>query len=596
MTASKINRLKNKIALTIVLALVASSFTTAVAANNPIPPRKIFTGWIPYWSMNTSLQAAVNNSDLIKEVMPFWYTLRHNAKTKTTSVFDLYSPANPSIPIARPLATMRAAGFQIIPTITDGTEKLVLSNLLASPENRTKIAKTIFDFVQKNEFDGIDLDLEGFAFVDGSSTWAKTAPRWAAFVKELSGLLRSKKKLLSVSTPYNFNPAEKQKGYTVYAWPQIAPYIDRLRIMTYDYSVSKVGPIGPLEWTEKTVAYATSIMPASKVYLGVAGFGRDWVTKVEGVCPAPFAKAIKVGAKAATFLMRNAADIAATYNATPLFDAKMGEATFTYKKSYEGTTAAGLSTVCTATRTVWYQNAQSYKLRADLVSKYKLGGLTAWTVGMEDPVAMGLIREVGQKMAQAKVLSTFKTDTTSTVYGRPITLSGEFKQVTLEETSAVVSAPVRIEGKRAIDGEWELLGTVNTGLDGKITVPILLGKTTTIKLVTLETWERSYSSSNEISIQVDRTYSLNAPSTVKRSTPFTISGVIRPRSAGATVSLMKFSSGAWKSVATKTTDEQGAFAFEISGEKRGIVRYQVIVQGDSTWRQVAAPEFSIIIR
>jgi spore germination protein YaaH/5-hydroxyisourate hydrolase-like protein (transthyretin family) len=596
MTVSKINRLKNKIALSIVLVLVAGSFTTAASANNPIPPRKIFTGWIPYWSMNTSLQAAVNNSDLIKEVMPFWYTLRHNSKTKTTSVFDLYSPANPSIPIARPLATMRAAGFQIIPTITDGTEKLVLSNLLASPENRTKIAKTIFDFVEKNNFDGIDLDLEGFAFVDGSSTWAKTAPRWAAFVKELSGLLRAKKKLLSVSTPYNFNPSERQKGYTVYAWPQIAPHIDRLRIMTYDYSVSKVGPIGPLAWTEKTVAYATSIMPSSKVYLGVAGFGRDWVTKVEGVCPAPFSKAIKVGAKAATFLMRNAADIAATYNTTPVFDSKTGEATFTYKKSYEGTTAAGLSTVCTATRTVWYQNAQSYKLRADLVAKYKLGGLTAWTVGMEDPVAMGLIREVGQKMAQAKVLSAFKTDTTSTVYGRPITLSGEFKQITLEETSAVVSAPVRIEGKRVADGEWELLGTVNTGPDGKITVPLLLGKTTTIKLVTLETWERSYSSSNEISIQVDRTFSLNAPGTVKRNTPFTVSGVVRPRSAGATVSLMKFSSGAWKSVATKTTDEQGAFAFEISGEKRGIVRYQVIAQGDSSWRQVTAPEFSIIIR
>jgi hypothetical protein len=60
--------------------------------------------------------------------------------------------------------------------------------------------------------------------------------------------------------------------------------------------------------------------------------------------------------------------------------------------------------------------------------------------------------------------------------------------------------------------------------------------------------------------------------------------------------LMKFSSGTWKNVATETTDEQGAFAFEISGEKRALVRYQVIVEGDLTWRQVAAPEFSIIIR
>jgi hypothetical protein len=598
MTDLKIKRLKNKIALTILVALVASSFSTAAAepAKNPIPPRKIFTGWIPYWSLNTSLQAAVKNADLIKEVMPFWYTLRYNSKTKSPSVFDLYGPANPSIPITRPLESMSAAGFQIIPTITDGTEKLVLSKLLASPENRTKIARTIFDFVQKNNFDGIDLDFEGFAFVDGSKTWAKTAPLWVAFVKELSGLLRSKNKLLSVSTPYNFNPTERQKGYTVYAWPQIAPHIDRLRIMTYDYSVAKVGPIGPIAWTEKTVAYATSIMPASKVYVGVAGFGRSWVTNVEGKCPVQYAKAIKVGAKAATFVMSYVETLTAIHKVIPVFDTKTGEATFTYKEPYSEKKDNGEEIKCIATRIAWYQNAQSYKLRADLVAKYKLGGLTAWTVGMEDPVAMDLIREVGQKMAQAKVLSALKTDRTATLYGRPITLSGEFKQITLEETSAVVSAPVEIQGKSVGEDDWRLLGTVDSGLDGKFTAPILLGKPTIIKLVTKETWDRTGSSSNEIAIQIDRTISLSAPGTMKRGAPFAISGVVRPRSAGATVSLMKYTAGAWKSVATATTDEQGGFTFAISGEKRSIVRYQVLVQGDEIWRQVAAPEFSIIIR
>ena len=408
MTDLKIKRLKNKKSLIASLALFAVFLTlfTANPASSANQPRKILTGWIPYWSIKTSLPAVVNNADLIKEVMPFWYTLKYNSSAKSAFVADLYSPANPSVPIANPLATLRGAGFQIIPTITDGMDKLVLANLLASAANRTKVAQTISDFVVKNNYDGIDLDFEGFAFVDGNTTWAKTAPNWAAFVKELSVLLHANKKLLSVSTPYNFNPSERQKGYTVYAWPQIAPHIDRLRIMTYDYSVAKVGPIGPIAWTEKTVAYATSIMPASKVYVGVAGFGRDWVTKVEGVCPAPFAKAIKAGAKAATFVMRDAASLASSYNTTPVFDAKNGEATFTYTKSYEGTTAAGLSTICTATRTAWYQNAQSYKMRADLVAKYKLGGLTAWTLGMEEPVAMDLISEVALKMAQAK--STLK--------------------------------------------------------------------------------------------------------------------------------------------------------------------------------------------
>ena len=589
MTVSRVKRLTSK-SLVVVIAL---SVVFSAQANSANQPRKILTGWIPYYSMKTSLPAALNNADLIKEVMPFWYTLKYNGKTKAAFVSDLYVRGNPSIPVATPLAAMRAAGFQIIPTITDGTEKLVLSNLLATPANRTKTAETIHAFVMANNFDGIDLDFEGFAFVDGSSTWAKTAPLWAAFVKELSALLRANNKLLSVSTPYNFNPTERQKGYTVYAWPQIAPYIDRLRIMTYDYSVSKVGPIGPLAWTEKTVAYAASIMPASKVYIGLAGYGRDWVTKVDGVCPAPFEKAIKVGAKAATFVMRDAAALAASYQVTPVFDQKLGEATFTYTKSYEGTTADGRSTICTATRTAWYQNAQSYKLRSELVAKYKLGGVTAWTLGMEEPLAMEAIRQTALGIAPVKVISALTVDKSAALFGSAISITS---QLTLEDKSPAANLPLRIEGKSASDATWRILGTAVTGVDGRFTTPILLGKSTAIRIATDGTWERAQSVSNEIPVLIDRTISISAPGSVKANVQFVIDGVIRPRSAGARVTLMKFGAGSWKSVATATTNEQGVFAFAIDKQGRQVARYQVIVEGDQLWRQVVAPEFSIIIR
>lgn len=589
MTASRAKILTSKL-LVVVIALSVSLSTQAHSANQP---RKILTGWIPYYSMKTSLPAALNNADLIKEVMPFWYTLKFNGKTKAAYVSDLYVTGNPSIPIATPLAAMRAAGFQIIPTITDGTEKLVLSNLLANPTSRTQVAKTLFDYVMVNNFDGIDLDFEGFAFVDGNTTWAKTAPGWVALVKELSAMLRANNKLLSVSTPYNFNPAERQKGYTVYAWPQIAPYIDRLRIMTYDYSVSKVGPIGPLAWTEKTAAYAASIMPASKVYLGLAGYGRDWVTKVDGVCPAPFAKAIKVGAKAATFVMRDAAALAASYQVTPVFDAKFGEATFTYTKSYEGATADGRSTICTATRTAWYQNAQSYKLRSELVAKYKLGGVTAWTLGMEEPLAMEAIRQTALGIAPVKVISALTADMTAALYGRSISISA---QLNLEDKSPASNLPLRIEGKSASDATWRVLGTAVTGVDGRFTTPILLGKSTAIRIATDGTWERAESLSNEISILIDRTISISAPGTVIANSSFAIDGVVRPRSTGAQVSLMKFSAGTWRKVATAITNDQGAFAFAVDKEPRQVARYQIIVEGDQIWREVAAPEFSIIIR
>jgi spore germination protein YaaH len=363
-----VKRLPRLVAAIAVVALIAgiAPSTQAIADN---PPRKILTGWIPYYSIKTSLPAAINNADLIKEVMPFWYTLKFNGKTNSAVVTDLYTPANPSIPMAQTVGALRSAGFSLIPTITDGTDKGVLAGLLAKPAARKQIVETITAMVVSNNYDGVDLDFEGFAFVDGNATWSKTAPLWTAFVKELSASLHAQKKILSVSTPYVLDPAGPQKGYFVYAWAAIASSIDRLRIMTYDYSVAKVGPLGPITWTERTLQYAVSVMPASKVYIGIAGYGRDWVTSVSGVCPANVASVIKGGAKAATFVMRDAQTLAASYGVTPVFNEQFGEMTFSYQKTYNGTTAAGLATSCTAQRTAWYQDPRAFAMRAALVDK-----------------------------------------------------------------------------------------------------------------------------------------------------------------------------------------------------------------------------------
>ena len=41
-------------------------------------------------------------------------------------------------------------------------------------------------FAADNDFDGIDIDYEQFAFADGRDTWAATRPNWVAFVEELA--------------------------------------------------------------------------------------------------------------------------------------------------------------------------------------------------------------------------------------------------------------------------------------------------------------------------------------------------------------------------------------------------------------------------
>ena len=579
-------------ALSILLALflLATPLQNIESAEATNPPRKILTGWLPYYSMKTYLPAVLANADLIKEIMPFWYTLKFDGKTKKPVVADVYKTANPSVPITEPLAALRNAGMTIIPTITDGTEKLVLANLISKPVTRKQVVDAIVATVASQNYDGIDLDFEGFAFIDPNTTWKATAPNWVLFIKELSAALHAQKKILSVTTPYLFDPAEKQKGYFVYAWADIAPFIDRLRIMTYDYSTSRPGPIGPIAWTEKTVKYAVSIMPASKVYLGLPGYGKDWVTKVEGVCPSNLAKIISPSAKAGTFLMRDAASIASTYGAVPTYNEKFAEVTFSYKREYSGQTSSGLSTTCTASRTAWHQNAQSFSVRAKLVAKYQLGGAAQWVIGQEEPLAMVAIRDVATSIAPAQLESSLSLSTDEVSYGNPVTLSGA---ITLKDKSPVAALPFTVEGKYS-DGSTRILTTGTTGFDGTYSIPMLIGKSVSLRVLTEASWERAASASPALSLAVSRNLILNPPTSVKSGLPFTISGVVLPRTAGVTITL---STTSGKVIGqTTTTDAQGAFSITVPAQARSIATYQVTVGADATWPVFASDAFSIIIR
>ena len=613
--------MKRRIGFALSLLLL---FTVAVQPLQAVDkePRKVLSGWIPYYSVKTVLplvrklpsaspnvvgQPAIcdasqygpvenqaiessylfTNKDLMKEVMPFWFSLK-----SPTVIRDDYVSGNPSWPMADTVCLMRRAGLQVIPTMTDGTDKLVLSEYLSNATTRTTLVKTIVELVMKNNFDGIDLDYEGFAFVDGNSTWSKTAPRWVAFVKELSVALRANKKLLSVSTPYLYNPNEAQKGYYVYAWAEIASSIDRLRIMTYDYSVAKPGPMGPLSWTEKTIQYAISVMPASKVYVGLPGYGRDWITSVNGKCPTSAPPGLIGGAKAATFKMNYAAAKAAIDGAIPIYNEKFGEATYNYSQSYNGLSATGASTACTVNRTVWYQNARSYADRMALVAKYRLGGAAMWTLGMEDVEATTQIRNAALAIAPDPVVNTMtfeNIDQGSVYYGSLFTVKGLF---TLKDKTPIAGLTVSLEIKRPNESTWTKITDLVTANDGSVTTPMTLGGDTSIRLTTVGTWERSESVSKEEKVSVKSLIQIDRPVSVSKGAAFTIKAQLLPKLAGKSANIQKKVDGKWQNVgAVSVSDANGVFTFSGTEPKRGVITMRVQVVGG-----IASEQFAIVIR
>jgi spore germination protein YaaH len=490
---------------------------------------------------------------------------------------------------------MQAAGFKIIPTITDGTNidpktgkssQMVLSNLLADPTSRANVVNTIFNLVVNNHFDGIDLDFENFAYVDPISTWSTTQPRWVQFLTDLSTALHQQGKILSITTPPLFDPASGKKGYYLYAWAQVANVIDQLHIMAYDYSTSSPGPIGPLSWTTNGVSYAASVIPASKIYIGVPGYGRDWVTKVVGTCPTlpiNYTKAVAPGV-VSTVVMHNVAALAATYGATPTYNQSFAESSFTYQKIYNGTTASGALTTCTAYRTVWYQDAQSYSARANLVSRFHLGGLSEWTFGMEDPTAFQAVRVVALSIAPDSVAASISADNLNPPFGTPVHFTASFS---LPDKTPAAGIPVHLQTQLA-GGSWTTVQDGVTASDGSFAATLQLSQSTNVRAFTDGSWQRLEGDTPTLAIAVSRILSWSVVASMKSTIAYPITTQVIPAVAGVTVTLNNGS--------TALTDSSGKATFSVTNASTGFVRYQVSVAADQNFAAVQSNLATVWVR
>ena len=571
-----------------------NTITPQPASNAPAtgvgikPARKIFSGWIPYYSVRASVARSIAFKEMIGEVSPFWYSL-----TGTKTIKNQFTSANPSLKMAEQVELLRSQGFKILPAITDGTKKLVLYGYLAKESSRKEVVATITNLVVTNNFDGIDLDLEGFAFVDGSSSWTKTKPVWTQFIVDLSASLRAKNKLLSVTTPVLFDPATGRKGsYHVYNWAGIAPYIDRLRIMTYDYSVGKPGPIGPLEWTESSLKYAISVLPASKVWVGIPGYGRDWITKVDGTCPKNVSTLIKAGAKAAVFDAAKGPELALAYGTTPIYDAVRGESTFTYKKTYNGVNGAGEPVSCTASRVAWFQDQRGYIARAEFISKYRIGGLVQWTLSQASTESINGLLQFARTIGPDEVIANIATSEITSKYGATERLSALFA---LKDKSPIENLDVIFQFRRSENEPWSELSKTTTNRDGTAEIDLLVGGSLSFRAISQESWERLGSQSEIGTVRVTRSLTITAPASVRVGAPLEILAQLTPREGAGT--LQERSGGSWVNRDSGSVSElNGGHLFVIYPKAKGFRTFRVTVAASEKYNSSESESFTILIR
>ncbi|MCU0480408.1 MAG: glycosyl hydrolase family 18 protein [Anaerolineae bacterium] len=302
--------------------------------------------WYPSSDADGGYESILANADLIDEVNAFWYTPAPDG-----SLIVLPDAEN-----ADELREWREAGLTVIPSIFGSVPDVIGEAL------RDTHIRAIVDTVLRMDYDGIDIDYEGFP--------ASTREDFVLFITGLSDALHAENKLLSV-TVHAKTDEGIWEGARAQDWTRLMPPADIFRIMTYDYTNRNEdpGPISPPAWVLDVLAYAESINPdLSKVRMGIHFYGYSWL---RGKAPAT------------TVAYAGIQNYIASFNLEVQRDADDMEAYIDFK-------VTGLPR-----QVVYFADPIGLGYKLGLVRQQfpTLGGISIWGIGGEHPELWDVIRE-----------------------------------------------------------------------------------------------------------------------------------------------------------------------------------------------------------
>ncbi|MFM8155246.1 MAG: glycosyl hydrolase family 18 protein [Actinomycetes bacterium] len=594
-----LRRVITAIASMLALAVVLSPMAEAA-------PKKIVTGWIPYW-MSTpgnpvGVNTAVANADLFSEVSPFIYSaLPAGSKGVRVALNPNFS--NGAANAAWATNALHAAGILVIPSIADGSGKGVMAKTLADPAKRTAHVQDIVATVVNNGYDGIDLDYEVFAFSDGSASWATTQPNWTAFVTELGAALRGQGKKLIVTIPGPCSTTNKcggKNGYWVYDMAGIAPAVDRIRIMAYDFHVNGAGPIAPISWVTAIVQYSITVMDPAKLQIGVPTYGRSWTKKkangtyqLSGNCPTSSqdSKAYSALTSKAAVNDSDIAKVLAT-NGVPPTDVKWDDASQENYVEYDKVVSWSGGT-CSARRIMWFVGPQAVLVRTQLVGTYGISAAAYWTVGGDDPAQWPLIR------AYADSLGTL--DTALTVTAPPNAIAGAAIPITASVASngaplAGVAATLRF--KAAGTADFVDVSSAVTGADGSVAFAPIAATPGEWAVFVAGAEGRAEKLSDPVSITVTSSVTVTSAPTkkVKRLSVVPISVSALPALEGQQIVIQLSKAGSWINSGRAKADASGAATVQLKVRKKGAYTYRAVAVGKAGFLTGASAPFRIRVK
>lgn len=352
----------------------AAISTHLAAVVDPGGLRREVFGFLPYWEIadpSTTLDweklstiayfgvGAAANGDL----------QRTNADGSTTVGWSGWTSSN----LTSVINLAHANGARVVLTVQSfawtSSQLGAQKSLLGSAPARDNLARQIAAAVRDRGADGVNLDFEPIA---------------ATYADEFTALVQSIRAQLDAVAPgyqLTFDTMGWIGNYPIEAatGPDSA---DAVVVMGYDYktgtsgTAGSVSPIGgPTYDLRDTLAAYVGRIPASRIILGVPYYGRAWSTSSSAL-NATTLSAAKYGASVAV-LYGDALEFSAQYGR--LYDPVEGVAWATYPKENCTTTYGCV----TATRELYYDDAQTLAAKYDLVNSYGIRGVGIWALGYD---------------------------------------------------------------------------------------------------------------------------------------------------------------------------------------------------------------------
>lgn len=345
-----------------VIGYVENKRLTGIRSKQPIPvtdyqepeytsltrDHKINLGWHVVASAggNDTFNSVTANAGNLNVISPTWFKLCDNEGGYTSFASADY------------VQKAHDRGLEVWALIEniEYKDSISMYEILSSTTTRQKLIDSLMNDLITYGIDGINVDFEQLSMDCGE--------HFVEFIRELSVACRKNGKVLSVDNyvPRDFNDYYDRKEQGIVA--------DYVIVMGYDehYAGSKeAGSVASIDYVEDGIAQTVKEVPAEKVINAIPFYTRIWETTGDGIS----SQAVD---------MVTAEQFISNHGITAEWDE-------TTCQNY------GEYTSGDSRYQVWLEDADSIKVKLNVMENYGIGGVAEWRLGFEKPEIWDVIGE-----------------------------------------------------------------------------------------------------------------------------------------------------------------------------------------------------------